>query len=108
MRGDDSKEQWPVGIKECGARHETVRCSKRVSKAKRRVPDPAALLPVTNIGLLLHHGGRDGRRWAGYPHARTRINNRDGIAGAQSRRLVDLHLLAIVRLESSNGVVGVV
>ena len=79
-----------------------------LSKAKRRVPDPAALLPVTNIRLLLHHGGRYGRRWAWHPHARTRVDYGDGVAGAQGRRLVELHLLAIVRLEASDGVVGVV
>ena len=73
---------------------------------KRRVPDPAASLPVTSIRLLLYHGGRNGRRWAWDPGVR--VDYRDGVACAQSRRLVDLHLLAIVRLEAKDGVVGVV
>ncbi len=78
------------------------------SKAKRRVPDPAALLPVASVRLLLHHGGRYRRRWAWDPHARTGVDYGDGIACAQGRRLVDLHLLAVVRLEASDRVVGVV
>ena len=80
----------------------------RYQRAKRRVPDPAALLPVTSIRVLLHHGGRNRRRGAGHSHARTRVDYGDGIACAQGRRLVNLHLLAIVRLEASDGVVGVV
>ena len=81
---------------------------RTVFGAKRRVPDPAALLPVTSVRVLLHHGGRYRRRWAGHSHTRTRVDDGDGIACAQGRRLVDLHLLAVVRLEASDGVVGVV
>lgn len=69
------------------------------------------LLPVTRIRLLLlllHHGGRYRRRWTWDPHARTGVDYRDCVARAQGRRLVELHLLAVVRLEASDGVVGVV
>ncbi len=97
-----------MGINECGARHETQWCSEQLPKAKRRDPDPAALLPVTNIGLLLHHGGRYRRGWAWHPHARTRVDYWDSIPCAQGRRLVNLHLLVIIRLETSDRVVGVV
>jgi len=56
----------------------------------------ASVLPATSVGLMLHHGGRD-RGWrAGNPHTGTRINNGNGIASAQCRRLVDLHQVAVV------------
>ena len=63
---------------------------------------------MTSVGLLLHHGGRYRRRWTWHPHARAGVDYRDGVAGAQSGRLVYFHLLAALRLEAGYGVVRVV
>ena len=68
----------------------------------------ATMLPATSVGLLLHHGGRY-RGWrAGDPHTGARIDDRNGIASAQSRGLMYLHRVAVVGLETGRGVVGVV
>ena len=107
-----SAELEPVGIKECGPpamRRNDAAKTVQSDSEEWRVPEPAALLlPVAGVRLLLHHGGRYRRRWAGHPHARAGVDYGDGVAGAQGRRLVELHLLAVVGLEAGDGVVGVV
>ena len=69
----------------------------------------ATILPATSVRLLLHHGGRDGRGRASHPHARTWVDNRNCIAGAQGGRLVELHrVMVAVCLETGRRVVGIV
>ena len=64
-----------------------------------------SILPATSVGLLLHHGGRY-RGWrAGDPHTSTGINNRNRIASAQSRGLMNLHGLSVARLEARDRVI---
>ena len=63
---------------------------------------------MAGVRLLLHHGGRYRRRWARHPHARAWVDYGDGVAGAQGRRLVELHLLAVAGLVTGDGIVGVV
>ena len=68
----------------------------------------AILLPLALVGLLLHYGGRNGGWRRGEPHPGVGVYYRDSIASAQSRGLVNLHLLVVVGLVASDGIVGVV
>ena len=62
--------------------------------------EAATSLPATRVRLLLlmlrHHGGRNRRRRTRQPHASLWIDYRDGIASAESGRLMDLHLLLVL------------
>ncbi len=90
------------------ARHTDMMMQLIVVESTARSSGTASVLPATSVGLLLHHGGRD-RGWrAGNPHTGTRINNGNGVASAQCRRLVNLHRVAVVGLEASRSVVEAV
>ena len=44
---------------------------------------PATILPATSVRLLLHHGGRDGRRRTSHPHTCAWIDYRNRISRAE-------------------------
>ena len=63
-------------------------------------------LPATHIRPLLHLAGRDGKRWTGDTHSRARIDDRNGVAGAESRRLMDFQVLGVVMVVVGGGIVA--
>ena len=72
-------------------------------------------LPATHIRLLLHLARRDGEGWTGDTHSGAGVDDRDGVAGAQSRRLMDFQVLGVVMvvvvgggLEAGGGMVGII
>ena len=78
------------------------------SRAKYSIPEATTSLPLALVGLLLHHGRRNRGRRGRQSHAGIRIYYGDGVASAQRRRLMKLHLLIVVGLVASDRVVRVV
>lgn len=64
------------------ARHLDLMMQLTVVESTARSSGTAIWLPATNVGLLLHHGGRYRRRWTSHSHTSARVDNGYRIASA--------------------------